>query len=491
MKKIIIRISSVLLLLSMLGAFVACNRKSTEPDNQTTSGNAGTSDDGYVKDSIPANTNFDGQKVVVLYDESRTSEFDPDSAGSFVEQAIVNRNFKVKSRLNVELEFVPTTGGYNNRGNAPFKQTVLADFTAGLGSYDICADYGMTIGSCSIEGLCANLKDYDIIDLSAPWWAPDLNTSATINGKLFFGTGDISTSYLSSMYCMFFNEDLLLSNNIEIPYEMVYMDNWKWEFFMQLCKGVYSDADDTEGASKGDNFALSMTPVFAESIFYSAGNKFLDMDSEGNLILSESISNSRASDFYDMTQSFLAGSDCYVIGDGSAAENFQNQKSMFTVNSISYASTLASVDMKFGVLPMPKYDDNQDFHSACWVGRSLYFICNGSSIPEVAATVFECMASEGYRQVTKVLYEDTYKIRYSKDEDCGKMIDIIRNSIVFDLAQVYTYSFENQLPTRLTRGLVAGTLYMSDAPMINLSSAMSTYGQAMKSAVENISKAYQ
>lgn len=161
----------------------------------------------------------------------------------------------VKSRLNVELEFVPTPGGYNNRGNAPFKQKVLADFISGLGSYDICADYGMTIGSCSVDGLCANLKDYDIIDLSAPWWASDLNTSATINGKLFFGTGDISTSYLSSMYCMFFNEDLLLSNNIEIPCEMVYMDNWKWEFFMQLCKDVYLDADDTEGASNGNGTA--------------------------------------------------------------------------------------------------------------------------------------------------------------------------------------------------------------------------------------------
>ena len=71
------------------------------------------------------------------------------------------------------------------------------------------------------------------------------------------------------------------------------------------------------------------------------------------------------------------------------------------------------------------------------------------------------------------------------------MVDIIRDSIMFDLAQVFTYSFENQLPTRLTRALIAGELYMNDSKMNNISVAMASYGAAMQAAVVSISNAYQ
>lgn len=444
----------------------------------------------YQADKIPADTNYDGKKVVVLYPEDRISEFDPDSTGSFVEQAIVRRNLTVESRINVDLEFISTTGGYNSKGESPFMQTLQADVQGGANSYDICSDYGMTIGSCAVNGLCVNLKDYSIVETTAPWWAPGLNEDATINGKLFFGTGDISTGYLSTMLCMFFNTDLLASNGLTNPYDMVDMDNWKWEFFIQMCKGLYSDTNGNSTADIEDTYAFGVNAVGGgDAIFYSAGNKFLETDSTGTLILSESLSNNRASNFYDVTQTFCSSGDVYVGAD--ASENFKAGKSVFTIQFMSFAGTLVAENtgVNFGVLPLPKYDDNQDYSSVCWVGRSLYFISLGSAIPEIAATTFECLASEGYRQVTDVLYEDTYKLRYSPDEKTGEMIDLIRESIVFDLAQTYTYSFENQLPTRLIRSLSVGEL--AGYEMENISTVMASYGTSMKKSVEAISKVYQ
>ena len=227
-------------------------------------------------------------------------------------------------------------------------------------------------------------------------------------------------------------------------------------------------------------------------MFYSVGNKFLEMDETRELILSPSISSNRASDFYDMTQTFLKSEDCFVNHD-KAYVNFSDGYSAFAVKTMDYAAELvaSNVEWKFGVLPMPKYDDNQDYSSACWVGRSLYFLSAGSKAAEDAAVVFECLASEGYRQVTGELYDETYKLRYSSGDECSQMIDIIRASIVFDLAQVFTYSFENQLPTRLTRSLIAGDLYMQDSKMHKVSTAMATYGTAMETAVANIANAYQ
>ncbi|MBQ7347250.1 MAG: extracellular solute-binding protein [Clostridia bacterium] len=499
MKNIFAKIILLLLALSMLFGFAACKKddgKKTPTDTQPPEEET----DPYQKDSIPDNINYGEEEVVILYDELRPEEFDPEGA-SFVEEAVMSRNTKVEQRLNVTLNFTPTTGGYINTGLSPFKATVENDVVGGLNTFDICADYGMTIGSCAVSGLCVNLTDYDIIDFDAPWWASDLSTSATINNKLYFGVGDISTSYLSNMYCMFFNEDLVNDLTLQSPYDMVEMDNWKWEFFMQYCNEIYADLDNVEGKSVGDRYGLTMTHVTGESVFYSGGCQMLELDTDGNLILSETMSNSRASNFYSLTTSFFNDSNNVYVNekdddnDGVVnwKDNFLDGNSVFTISQLSFAKAIidSGSGMKFGVLPLPKYDDNQNYRSACWVGRTLYFISSGSPVAEMAATTFECLASEGYRQVTPVLYEDTYKLRYSKDETSGQMIDLIRASIVFDLAQVYTYSFEDQIPTRMTRALTFGTISGYATEMQNISTAMATYKSGMQQVVQTIYNSYQ
>lgn len=503
MKNVLTKVLLMLLTLTMVIGIASC-KNDKKNDTQTTESKeteAAASDDGYQKDSIPSDLKFNNQIVTVLYcgggatSDDRTSEFNPEVAGDFVEEAILARNTMVEDRLEVELNFQPTDGGYSSSGNSDFKKTLENDIL-GSKEFDICADYGATIGSCIISGMCTDLKSYDIIDFSAPWWASDLSEGGTVNEKLYFATGDISTSYLSSMYCMFFNEDLVTNLGLESPYDMVEMDNWKWEFFIEYCREIYSDLDQIEGKSVGDLFGITMTSIVAESVFYSGACKILDTDTDGYLILSDSFTNSRASNFYDLTQTFFNDSnDAYVSGDNWRT-NFTEKRSVFAISQMNFAATLATQEdkMNFGVLPIPKYDDNQEYCSAGWVGRTLYFISAGSKVKDVAATCMECLASEGYRQVTPVLYEEQYKLRYSSGETHSQMIDLIRDSVVFDLAQIYLYSFGDtnlQIPTRLARALSMGKISGYATEMQNISTAKSSYENIMKAAVTEIAKSYE
>lgn len=490
MNSLFSKIVLLLLIASMVLSFAACKDEGENKPEETQPTNQVIEDDKYQKDSIPDEIDYNGQEVKILYPTDRVSEFAPEVAGNVVEQVIIERNLMVEDRIGVVLSFIPTTGGWSKTGESPFKATVEQDILGG-GTYDICADYGMTIGSCIINDLTTDLKQYDILDFNAPWWASDLNTSATINNKLFFGTGDISTSYISSMYCMFVNKDLHLSLGLDDPYEMVDMDNWKWEFFIQLCKETGADLDDVQGKSKGDRFGIVLSHAVGEAVFYSGGCQFMEMDTDETITLSSGMSDARASDFYDLTQSFFSDTADAYVNEKEWEEIFLTGNSVFAVSQLKFAQTIVSsdIEMDFGVLPMPKYDDNQTYRSGCWVGRSLYFISAGSHNKEIAATTMECMASEGYRQVTHVLYDETYKLRYSSDAKSAAMIDIIRDSMVFDLAQVYTYSFENQLPTRLPRGLVLGEA--SGGDLTNLASVMGQYQSMMNLAIKNITKSYE
>ena len=485
------KISLCTLALFMILSMVSCLGKDTESASDTTNEATQREDSSFELDNIPDEIDYDGAVVKVLYDAARTDEFDPSSSGSAVDASIVSRNFMVEERLGVYLQFVPTLGGYNNGGLSPLKQTLDNDIMS-AGEYDICADYAMTIGSCVVSGNCVDLMQHSILDFDAPWWSSGLK-NATIGNRLYFGTGDISTSYISTMFCMFYNSQLVTDLNLEDPNTMVKLDNWKWEYFIEYCTDIYVDLDNVDGKTAGDRYAISAAPLYGEAIFYSGGSQYLELNSDGALTLAESLSNNRATDFYDQMESFLNGSeDVYVDNDTENLHQvFENGRSVFTIAQLNYAAELSSTEIEYGILPLPKYDDNQDYRSVCWVGRTLYFISKGSDAAEMAATTMECMASEGYRRVTPILYEEVYKLRYSKDAISGQMLDIIRNSIVFDLAQVFTYSFENQLPTRMSRSLVFGSAAgYSENAMWNISTAMGTYRGALDAAVAEIVGAY-
>ena len=72
---------------------------------------------------------------------------------------------------------------------------------------------------------------------------------------------------------------------------------------------------------------------------------------------------------------------------------------------------------------------------------TLYTIFAGSPDPERAATVLECLASEGYRQVTPAVFEITMKYQYALDDVAARMFDIVRDNIVYDFGR----EFDQQL----------------------------------------------
>ena len=52
--------------------------------------------------------------------------------------------------------------------------------------------------------------------------------------------------------------------------------------------------------------------------------------------------------------------------------------------------------------------------------------------------VVECMASESYRTVTPALFEESFKYKYSQDDNSAKMFDIARGTVVTDLSRIFS-----------------------------------------------------
>ena len=65
-----------------------------------------------------------------------------------------------------------------------------------------------------------------------------------------------------------------------------------------------------------------------------------------------------------------------------------------------------------------------------------------ASLDESSA-LLECMASQAYRQIAPVYFDQCITLRYSPSEKLRPMYELIRDSIMFDFLQVYSFS----LPT--------------------------------------------
>ena len=469
MKKTNSRLIAVLLVAAMaLSVLVACGQpadsgdENTPGDGETTPAAAADTtpaettenpydENGYLKDEIPEDINFNNQVINVLYwNNAKNVEYTAEDDGNIINSAIFNRNIAVEDRLGVTFTWIGEKGDYGQR--ADFNKIIAADLS-GACEYDIISAYSTTIAMAATYGYALDLLQYnEQLKLDKPWWGADLTNMATINDKLYFATGDISTNYLLRMYGTFFNKQLIDQNGLTSPYDYVDKNEWTVDKFIELGSAFKGDPNGNAPIYGFVNDAITV-----EALFYGSDLRFVDKDTNDVPYLSDSWSGERAQSLIDKMSAYCI-TPSVLIDSKNDEVLFTEGSSLFIIYSLDLAMNhLASSNVDFGIVPIPKYDSQQQNYSTTLNYKySLYMISKGSDIPDIAAYALEALASEGYRRVTPDLYEQAMKVRYVTDTTSQKMIDYIRDGVSFEIGRTFTHSFEYQT-YRTIRAAIAGT----------------------------------
>ncbi|MBQ8212588.1 MAG: hypothetical protein IJZ80_01160 [Clostridia bacterium] len=439
-------LAGVLLLLPLTG----CNNSSNDPkettpleDENDVSYDDGKYDsEGYLKDDLPDNLNYNSEIRVLHWTEADIGEFDPDEDTKFaIDKAIWERDRAVEDRLGIIFEWIPTKGHWSSENS--FVTTVQNAMNGGEEMrYDIIATYSQSAALISTRGFVLNLKENGYLDWEKPWWPKSLTDSFTINDQLFFASGDISTTFLSQMIGVYFNKEFFLDQNL---YDLVYNNEWTVDKMMAMAKELGSDIDTEVGKSQGDQYGVICPwEIYLDGFFYGSNLITVDKDSDGALRVSGSYIGERADTLAEKLKTlFHASDDGYLTNAADPIRIFSEGRSAFMVApgvTVLTTQHLQDTDVDYGILPMPKYDSTQkEYKTVCTNLISLYciFAGNNEEQTERAGAVLECMASEGYRQISPVLFNQCLQLRYAKDGDTGKMFDLIRDGVVFDIGRVY------------------------------------------------------
>ncbi len=439
-------LSLILALLMLVWGLTSCATPDVEGPEETTPEQTTPiiqdptlDENGYKKDNIPTDINYGGnEKITIFYweDVENPEFFAEANTGDIVNDAINKRNAKVEERLGVKFEYIGEKGNYDNR--VSFAQAVQNAHQGGKGDYDIIAAYSMTTAECAMQGYTENLLDYDQITFGEmPWWPTKLTDEATINDKLYFCAGDLSTNLLYMMYAVFFNSTIYTDNLFEETYggsiyQLVDKKEWTYDAMFNMSKAAGATAD-----TSGTYGIVFSSTVHYDSLFYGAGLRTVDQDEDTILKLSPQYTGETAQSVAEKCVDML-NEPSTMAKDGK--DTFINGDALFIIDRAVFAKkNLGNSDLQFGICPIPLFKKTQDNYSSCYgFPYTLYAITKTANNKDACAYALECLSSEAYRTITPAVYEITMKVKYTADVESAKMFDLIRDTSSFDTGRIYS-----------------------------------------------------
>jgi len=433
---------------------VSCSGSTDDTDTNTADTTAASettetvSEDLFVKDDLPE-INFKGETFSILVGDVHGGTTIPtyiieETTGDIVDDAVFERNAAVEDRLNIELNWNTLKFEYGTRTDWVTRITTAV---MSGDDVDLICGPGYYTTNLVTEKLFIDMYDMPYLDFEKPWWSDIYIENASINDKIYFILGDFSLNKLQLAYCMYFNKEKFDALNIEYPYKTVTDGSWTLDALAELIKDSYHDVNGNSSADIEDTYGLvgeNFNQLWA--FMDPTGVKVFDRDADGNIsFVMDSEHNSTA---VDKLRDLWNGNE-NVFHHNAVSDSNDVSESMF-IKGNSYISTgdimktsaYRELDFEYGILPYPKFDDNQDnYITRTSSAISIFCIPATASDPDMTAAVLEAMNSETYRSVIPAYYETALKIKYSRDNETTQVLDIIRESISMQFIDIYSSVF--------------------------------------------------
>ena len=435
------RFGMILCTLLLLAAFAGCGDK-TPASTTASSDNAEqtTAQTGEAL-GVPETADYGGAAFNILSAGSVAyNDFDFDEESSL---ALDNAQYKRKrlAEENYKVEIHEDIKQAYSSGGGPGFMQISTDVSAGDCSYDLALIAGYDVSVLAYSGLLYDLNSVPGIDLSKSWWDQKANESLSVNGVMFFTTGEITCSDNNAAFVILFNKGLLKDYELENPYTLVYDGEWTMDKFAELCKTVTEDLDQNGTMDANDRFGLLVWDDSVVGIVNAAGQRCCTINADGNIELTlynETTISALEKYFsiaydtqYAYTYQRVSGYDEQALWSGNHG--------LFWTTWLGIVPRYREMENDFGILPYPKLNTAQTDYYTTVAPYNSQFICMPliQNDVERAGTITEALAYYGKKIVTPAYYDVNLIGQSTRDEESEDMLKIIFDNLVFDIGYYY------------------------------------------------------
>lgn len=434
---------SILLLASILcTAMTACGDESEKTPAQTQDG--GTAAETEAVTEIPyafaqEELDFEGYNFRVFTDHTSEVDvlLDDLVAGDIVSESVYNRNARVEELLNIEI----TTLDIPDLNWDDVSPTVQKYVMAGDDAFDAMNAGLIEVFRASSNGHLVPLHEIETLDRMAEWWDQSIYEAFDFgNGNYYMMNGGINYWDDYGLSCMAVNIDLMRRNDMEVPYDAVRAGEWDYEMFHGYIRDFQQDINGNGEWDIEDQYGCVDNYDFGSRVGCGFGMFAVSKNAEGRpeFLLDEA--------YYERFDKLITGlcKDPAVViierkfGYEEGGKIFGFGNTLFKPAMVNDLQGLRDSEFMATVLPMPKYDENQEkyLNSA----RDIY--CTAYAVPITNADfdrtgyILDAMSYFGDRIIRPAAIEKQCMVKGAQDEDTVDMLNIIFDSKAYDLTYI-------------------------------------------------------
>ncbi len=457
-------ISLLLCLTMLLASLAGCsngdkkeNDPSTTPDNPTATGESESTpeetepEETLAKANIPEGTKYDGLTyTVAAYGETSSIWSDVDwsateSTGEVLNDAVFKRTQQVEELLGVDIVTAYTTG-----------RSDVATLTKSVQSQDNAYQlYNLAMGNVfgpAQNGQIHELNNFSekgTLDLTSSWWDQNIINDLSINHMNFALTGDIGTMYKKSIGSIMFNKVILLDNDLEDPYTLMRDGKWTIDKMVEMGQKVSKDLDGNGVMDQNDQYGLICFCDMLALAMIGSDVDFVSKDENDtpyNSFYSErtvSVVEKLATLMYDPNITYSWSKN--GVGEDPAFKMFQTDKALFYYGELHAVATMREMESEFGIMPMPKYDENQEGYHHCINPNAadVYIVPITNTDYESSGYIMDALGAASKNELTPAYFEKTLQGRVSRDVESTESLEIIINTINYDLGYLGGFGFSS------------------------------------------------
>lgn len=478
-----IKVVSLLMCLLLVLPLFACSNTSgngSDDSSKTHTGNTDTTapEETEAKPDIPEEGDMKGAEINILaadwwgYTPLNVVDISPEEyLGETLNDAAYDRKIKIETQYKCEIVQISYTEP--SAAATAVQNSVLAEDNA----YDIALIRGTNFSSLLTGGYLRTLDDLQYVDFDKPWWNKNAYDALALVGKHYGVCGSFSTNELMTVWTVCFNKDMIDDYSLESPYDLVNSGEWTFDKAVEMAKTVAHDVDGDGKMTIDDVWGITYTTETVIGMLNGCGVTIAKLDSDGiPQITVDSESNiTKIIDIYtklfnedysvDTFKLNLYDKDGQIFGEG---------RNLFLFTATHLVDQLRQMDTEFGMIPYPKYNEDQAEYMPSTAGIFLPIVCVPKTVQNIddIGLFMEAFAYEGSKTVTPAFYETILKGKTARDVESADMLDYIYGNISYDTGNLFNF------------GSFTGTL-ASMSPT-TVASSMASNRSALDKAIEKL-----
>ena len=366
--------------------------------------------------------------------------------GEVVNDAIFERNRAAEEKFNCKI-----TATFQEGATSYAQKAVMA----GDNTFFAVFDSKNQLSSGIQQHIFIDLNKLQHCDLSAPYWDKNCVDELSIAGKTYMMASDISMMNLTAPRFLYFNKKIMEDYGLKSPYDYVHENEWTLDNFLPMVSAVSEDLNGDGKMDREDKFGMLTEDGAGNGniLYFLVGSGIRSTTNDENGIPQLSFFSEKAQTVIEKVAAVLKSKDTCIeyntCAKGADYSQFHHLyeycRSLFAAGHFLFVQngcyeSIQFTDMAddYGVVPNPKYDSSQEnyYHRTDPYDTLLSVPITNTDF-ERTGLLLEWLSWKSSKTLLPAFYETTVKLKRQRDETAMEMLDIIKGSIYYDIADIF------------------------------------------------------